>query len=262
MPAGTAATAAVSSPRGCATDHVEHEPDGQHPDRAAREREVERHAGHRQHRRREHAHPARLAPARAEVHGEQHAQRARDPHRVPVRQRERDPLGQKPSTDGKCARREACEQARERDGDERRRCPPEQHRRSPTRATALPVSTRTSAYSSVRSNSVSARPGASDQAAEASVQIANSASAPEASASAGLHPANGLLATVIRTTRARQRVNPTRPTWPGKKPPARKANHAVSRPDRVTSGPRRPRRTNVGLTRRPLMADNRGERGN
>src|SRR6478752_9881131 len=80
--------------------------------------------------------------------------------------------------------------------------------RSPTRATALPVSTRTSAYKSVRSNSVSARAGASDQVAEASVQIASSASAPEANANAGLHPANGLLATVIRTTRVRQRVNP------------------------------------------------------
>jgi hypothetical protein len=109
---------------------------------------------------------------------------------------------------------------------------------------------------------VSARAGASDQVAEASVQIASSASAPEANGNAGLHPANGLLATVFRTTRFRQRVNPTRQTWPGKKPPARKANHAVSSPDRVTSGPRWPKRTNVGLTRRPLVADNRRERGN
>ena len=59
---------------------------------------------------------------------EQHAQGARDPHRVPVGQRERDPFGQIATPMGNVPGASRVTQSREGHGRERRRCPPEQHR--------------------------------------------------------------------------------------------------------------------------------------
>ena len=76
----------------------------------------------------DHLDGARLA-ARSTVRcsAEQRAERARDAHRVPVGQRERDPLGKEPRADRERVRQQTRQQAREGDRGERRGGPSEQH---------------------------------------------------------------------------------------------------------------------------------------
>src|SRR3954451_5321902 len=107
--------------------------------------------------------------------------------------------------------------------------------RSPRRAATVPVSMRTSPYSTERSDSDNARAGASDQPAEARIQTANRASAPEASARAGLKPANGSRAVVIRATTVSAITSSLNPAVAGKNPPAPKARHAVAGAGTVSS---------------------------
>ena len=63
-------------------------------------------------------------------------------------------------------------------------------------------------------------PWTCDHAEDARIHTANPASAPEATPSPTLQPANGRRATVIRSSNAPMNVKATTATGPGKNPPA------------------------------------------
>ena len=116
---------------------VEHEAERQHPDRAAREGQVERDRDRRQQSRCDDTDDGVFAPTCRQMKGEHGAERAGDAHRVPVGQRERDAFGQEAARDREHVRQQPGEQPRERDRGERRRCPAQQDRQvSDTRCDA------------------------------------------------------------------------------------------------------------------------------
>ena len=80
----------------------------------------------------------------------------------------------------------------------------------------------------MRSNSSSARPGAPDQCEDASVQTANSASAPAPTDIPALHPSHGCRASVIRSSSATSAAIAATAVVPAKKPPALKHSAAVA----------------------------------
>ena len=223
-----AAGSAPTSPRGWASTHVEDDAGDRGGDPAAREREVERHRDDRQRRRRRDADGRGLALGRREVREQDRAEPAEDAHRVPVGERERQPLDVDARARRECRRQQARgERDRARDARSPVRPSAGARRRCPGARACRPMNASTSRYSSARSNSISARAGASDQPEDARIQAQNSASTPAVTASAALQPAKGRSASVSRATSRRHSSPAASPIVPAKNPPARNASATV-----------------------------------
>ena len=197
-------------------------------DRAAREREVERHHEHRDRRRAGQAHPGRLAQARRHPEVQDEPDRAQHPERVPVGERELQPLDLDAGVRRQLLGQEAGQQ---RDQAERRDREPEPAQEQPEVARLARHEPEQHEHEQVEQRAVELDdrpPAASDQPAESRIQTAKPARPAAPASSGALTPANGRGATVRKTASATASAAAVRPVTPGKNPPARNDRKSVS----------------------------------
>ena len=260
-PRGSPAARPREHPARLREQHVEDEADRQHPDRPARERQVERHRRTGQRRRREHPHAARLLPLALRWSASSAPARTRCPSRSSRSAGTRPARAESPPRSGTCPAARRVSRPARAIAANAAAVQRSNIARSPTRATALPVSTRTKRVQERRDRTRTApargRPTRWPKRASRSPSRQCAGSQCKAGTPAVEWPAGDRNPT---DKSQRQNGQPTRPTCPGKNPPARKPSHAVAGPGRVRyqrAQEARARARTGGLKRRPsgrLMA--------